>query len=60
MRKERGRGEREGEGQGAWGGATIRQIILSFPVSLEATQAPYTKLCKLYPRFPKILPPTDF
>lgn len=42
---------------------TIRQItLLSLPESLEATQALYRKLCKLYPCFPMIPPHlhTDF
>jgi hypothetical protein len=50
-RREGGRGAR-----GRRGGDHQANHPAQFTRGLEATQAPYTKLCKLYPRFAKILP----
>lgn len=46
----RGKEEEERGQTGAGGGhETVKRItLLSLPVSLEATQVPYTKLSKLY------------
>lgn len=56
-KRREGRRERRGGGEGWVGGETVKQIILlSSPVSLEATQVPYTKLRKLYAGLTKILP----